>query len=146
MARTRLSFARNRNRLASGSNPVRIASCGLASARVGFGVVGMLAPRLLARGWVGDDTAAGPAKALARALGGRDLALGLGAVLAISHQAPARGWMEAGGLADAGDVAATLACWRVLPRRGRWAVVALAGASLIASGILGRMVDRAPAS
>lgn len=109
---------------------------------MGLGAMALVAPALLARGWVGAEAVRGTGKVLARAMGARDLALGLGAVLATGHGAPARGWMGAGGLADAGDTVATLLAWRALPKRGRWVVLALAGGSALASGALSRLVDR----
>ncbi len=113
----------------------------------------LVMPTQLARGWVGPEAAGGTGKVLARAMGGRDLALGMGAVLALRHggDAPvlalrlgggAPGWLAAGGLADAGDSIATLLAWRALPKRGRWAVLGLAGGSVVASGVLARLVDR----
>lgn len=114
---------------------------GLAWARLVLGLVAFVAPSRVARPWVGEAAAGGAGKVLARSMGARDLALGSGAVLAISHGSPARGWMEAGGLADLGDAAATLASWPLLPRRGRLAVLAIAGASAVASAVLARALD-----
>jgi hypothetical protein len=70
-------------------------------------------------------------------MGARDLALGLGAILAMRHDAPVRGWVEAGGLADAGDLAATLLAWRSLPRASRWGVAVLTAGGVVA----GRLVS-----
>jgi hypothetical protein len=96
----------------------------IAGARVALGAVAIAAPRAASRPWVGAATA-GPASAvLGRALGGRDVALGLGALLASRRSAPLRGWVEAGGLADCGDVTATLLSFGRLPRWGRWVVLA----------------------
>jgi hypothetical protein len=78
---------------------------------------------------------------LARALGARDVALGVGVLLALRHDAPARGWVEAGGLADAGDVLVTLAALKELPRRGRWAVLAAASAGVLAAVLTSPGVD-----
>ena len=78
---------------------------------------------------------------LARALGGRDVALGVGVLMALRHEAPARGWVEAGGLADAGDVLVTLAALNELPRRGRWVVLAAASAGVLAAALTSRGVD-----
>ena len=64
--------------------------------------------------------------ALARAIGVRDLALGLGAFVALKRDLPARGWFEAAALCDAVDAVATLIVFRELPRQQRWAVVAAA--------------------
>ncbi len=106
----------------------------VAGARVALGVVAVAAPVAAARPWVGAATV-GPASAvLGRALGGRDLALGLGALLAARRGAPLRGWVEAGGLADWGDVTATLLSFGRLPRWGRWLVLAAsAGAAATAA-------------
>lgn len=114
----------------------------LSYGRIGLGVTAVLAPRLPSAPWVGDAEARRPAvRLLARSLGARDIALGLGPVLAMRHDAPARGWMEAGGLADAGDLFATLVSWRSLPRRSRHALMAIIAGSLVASRLLATAVD-----
>jgi hypothetical protein len=81
----------------------------LGAGRVTIGAVALVRPDLMAR------------------------ALGIGALLASSRR-NARGllgWTVAGSFCDAVDVAATLASWRNLPSRGRWAI---AGAAT--SGVL----------
>ena len=55
--------------------------------------------------------------------GARDLALGLGALIALREGERVRGWVEAGGSPTRGPLA-TLAAFQGLPRRGRWAVLA----------------------
>jgi hypothetical protein len=69
------------------------------------------------------------------------VALGVGVLLALRHNAPARGWVEAGGLADAGDVLVTLATLKELPRHGRWAVLAAALAGVLAAVLTSPGVD-----
>jgi hypothetical protein len=103
------------------------------AARIVLGAVAVLAPNAPLRPWVGDSADDHRALLLARALGGRDLALGLGVLLAIREGGPVRGWVEAGGLADTGDALFTLLAWRRLPAGGRWLVAsAAAGAALAA--------------
>jgi hypothetical protein len=109
--------------------------------RVGIGVVAMLAPTVVARPWVGSDASRPTSKVFARAMGVRDLALGLGVILAMRHDAPVRGWVEGGGLADTGDVLATLLAFGSLPRFSRWLVVASAGGGAVAAQILAPAVD-----
>jgi hypothetical protein len=105
-----------------------------AAARAALGVVAIAAPSLPLRPWVGRVAAEEDApRLLARALGGRDLALGLGALAALATGRPARGWILLGGLADAVDVTATVAHWSSLPRLGRLAVVGAAGSSVAAA-------------
>ncbi len=97
----------------------------LAATRVGFGALFLLAPSFVARMWVGEGAEEPSAKALARALGVRDAALGLGALIALEQGASTRQWLEASALADAGDALATLVGWPHLPALRRW--LALAG-------------------
>ena len=73
---------------------------------------------------------------LARAFGVRDLAIGLGAVIALDRGMPVRGWIEAGVLSDAVDTAR--ACSRAAPSRGiRLPAIAI-GAGSAAAGASSR--------
>src|ERR1700716_1672271 len=92
----------------------------------GLGVVALSAPGIPLGPWVGEGRRHPAARLLARALGARDFALGLGAILALRHEGPVRGWVEAGGMADAGDAVVTIASFRKLPKLGRWGVLAAA--------------------
>lgn len=113
----------------------------LAWVRVGIGAVGMVAPTVVTRPWIGADAARRTTKVLARAVGIRDLALGLGVIIALRHDAPVRGWVEGGGLVDAGDGLATLLGFGSLPRFSRWLVVATAGGAAITAQVLAPAVD-----
>ena len=89
--------------------------------RIAIGVTAIVAPTVPLRPWVGRDFAWQPrAKLLARSLGARDLALGIGVILALRHDGPVRGWVEGSALADAGDVLGTLLAFGKLPKSGRW--------------------------
>ena len=115
----------------------------VATGRVALGVIALLRPSVPARPWVGAALATGPAgQVLGRALGGRDLALGLGALLALRRPDSsaaagwvAAGWVAGGALADGADVLATLAAWPALPRWGRLGIFGLAGGAA-AVGVL----------
>ena len=117
---------------------VRGGATAIAAARTAIGVVALAAPTLVTRPWLGPDR--GPAaRVLGRALGGRDLALGLGALAAL--QQPAAGprsvghpgiWIGLGALSDAMDVLATMAAWDELPPFGRWLVATSAGGAAVA--------------
>jgi hypothetical protein len=63
-------------------------------------------------------------------------------VLAARRDAPLRGWIEAGGLADATDLAATLISFRRLPRFGRWLVLVAASTGVAASVVLAPLLTR----
>ena len=136
----------------------------VAAGRVALGVAALAWPAVPARPWVGasaDDLAA---RVLGRALGARDLALGLGALGALVARrrpgpaapvalAPPAGavsvgsaaaWVAAGALSDALDAAVTMAAWPELPRRTRWLVAASAGGAALAgaAGVLALLVKR----
>jgi len=110
---------------------LRRGALAVAAGRVALGLVALARPSVPARPWVGaaaDDLAA---RVFGRALGARDLALGLGALAALQRPAAGPGsacaWVAAGALSDALDVAASLASWRELPQGSRWLVAASAG-------------------
>ena len=67
-----------------------------ARGRMLVGAAFVLAPGLAGRLWIGGDAAQRSVKVLARAFGVRDLALGLGVVIALDRGAPVRGWIEGG--------------------------------------------------
>jgi len=110
-------------------------------ARCVVGGAALALPRLPLAPWVGEAGGQEAVRLLARALGGRDVALGIGVLLALRHDAPVRGWVEAGGLADAGDVLVTLAALKELPRGGRWVVLAAASAGVLAAVLTSPGVD-----
>jgi len=92
----------------------------VAIGRIALGVSYIAAPGLALRAWPGrrpskDDDGA-LLELLARSTGGRDVALGVGALLALSHDAPVRGWLEAGMLADVADAVAILLALPHLPK------------------------------
>ena len=143
---------------------LRRSATAVATARVAIGVAALVRPDVPSRPWVGTGAGDGPAglagRVFGRALGGRDLALGLATLVALrqldsetsnpgesgepgadgsdGQKAVPRGareaaslWVAAGALADALDVVTSLASWGDLPRFTRWLVVgSAAGASL----------------
>jgi hypothetical protein len=118
----------------------------VAAGRVALGLTALVWPSVPARPWVGGAADGVAARVFGRALGARDLALGLGALAAL--QGPAGGgasasaWVAAGALSDALDVVASVSSWRELPRTGRWLVVAAAGGAALA-GAAGAVAVRA---
>jgi len=106
----------------------------VAVGRVALGLTALAWPAVPARPWVGATAEDLTARVFGRALGGRDLALGLGALSALRPGAEpglAAVWMAAGALSDALDVAASLASWQELPRITRWLVAASAGGAAL---------------
>lgn len=119
---------------------LRRGATAVAAARVAIGVLALARPDVPSRPWVGVGTGPGAgtaglvARVFGRALGGRDLSLGIGALVALNRADGENGasvWVAAGALCDGLDAATTLAAWRHLPPVTRWLVLSsAAGASL----------------
>jgi hypothetical protein len=115
-----------------------------ARSRMAVGAALTVAPRLGAM-WIGDEGNRPAVKVLARALGARDLVLGLGIAVALDRGAPVRGWLEGAALADAIDFAASLLAGDSIPQGKRRAVAVVAGASTVLCAALARALDEPPA-
>lgn len=113
----------------------------MATGRAAIGTAALVAPTTMARPWVGAAATTPASRLLARTMGGRDLALGLGCLRALAaDDAEARPWIVLGGMADAVDAAATVMAFATLPRRGRWAVLALTlGAVAVSFAVAGAL-------
>ena len=105
----------------------------VSAGRVALGVTALVWPSVPARPWVGRSSVDLAATVFGRALGARDLALGLGALAALrAEDGEARAWLAAGALSDALDVVASVASWPELPRLTRWLVAGSAGGAALA--------------
>jgi hypothetical protein len=111
--------------------------------RLAFGVAFIAAPGLMERAWIGKQARLPGAQLLARAVGARDLALGLGGLQAVARDdGSGRPWLAAAALCDAVDFGATWTAGRGIPAPARNGVLAVAGVfsvlSAIAAVALGR--------
>lgn len=98
--------------------------------RIAVGVIMLVTPKLGARLWTGERDPSATTVLAARGMGGRDLALGIGLVTALEKGAPARGWLEAGVVADASDTFGALVSSGELPLLRRVATLATAGGAV----------------
>ena len=119
--------------------------------RMGLGGALLAFPGVIGGLWIGRSTASRPgARVILRALGIRDLALGLGLKAALDRDAPTRGWLEAGLAADGVDLVSTLLAGDDLPLAGRLTVGAAAsngvalGAWLLRSAEVGAAAPEIP--
>jgi hypothetical protein len=106
----------------------------LAVGRLIIGAVVLASPDLATRTWLHSRRLPRPATVLARATGARDVAIGAGALLA-GNGAALRPWLLAGLVADATDLAATVAVRDSLPRTAIPMIAGAAGSG-IALGVI----------
>ena len=109
------------------SSLARIASLG----RAAFGATFLAAPTQLGSRWIGEPAQDPRVGTLLRAVGARDIALGLGAARALARGEDATGWLLAGATCDAMDFAATYAARDELPDATVKATLVLAGGAAI---------------
>ena len=113
----------------------------LGLARIVLGAGFFLMPRRSLRMAWGID-ADPAAAAVVRGMGGRDLALGVGLLANLEDGGRARGWLEAGALADASDALGTVMAWSSLPRWRRLLVAgSAAGAAWLGHQLAGELDD-----
>lgn len=113
----------------------------LARGRIAIGAAFALAPGSAGRLWIGGDASRPAVKIVTRALGARDMALGLGTVIALDRGAPVRGWLEASTLADAADLVGTLLAGNSISPTARRTTVLVAGVSAALGAALSRALD-----
>jgi hypothetical protein len=126
-------------------NP-RDAATALARGRIAIGAAALVAPGPGGRVMFGRYGSGPGMKALVRMLGGRDLVLGLGVVIALDRGAPVRGWLEAGAVADTVDLVACVLARDEMPRAAYLNTLALAGGAALAGLWLSRRLDPGPAA
>ena len=122
------------------------AATAIARGRIAIGAAALAAPGPGGRLMFGQDGSGPGIKTLIRMLGGRDLVLGLGVVIALDRGAPVRGWLEAGAVADTVDFVACVLARDEMPRSAYLNTLALAGGAAIAGLWLSRRLDPPPAA
>ena len=115
---------------------MRILAALISFGRFLFGVAFIAKPTLMEPAWIGKQARVPGAQLLARAVGARDLVLGLGGLQAVTRDdGSARPWLAAAAICDAVDFGATWAAGRTIPRQARAGVLAIAGVSAVLSAI-----------
>ena len=113
---------------------------GLAGGRIAIGVVSLLAPGLVGRAMMRRGGDSGGMHLLLRVVGARDLALGLGVLVALDRDAPVRGWLRASALVDGLDAAGSLLARNHLrPIVFPAAVGAATGGALLSGWLAGQL-------
>ena len=104
----------------------RLLACG----RIGIGVALFAAPRTAARLWLGHAVSASTGL-LARGLGARDLAIGVGQLVTLDDDRDVGPWLDAGAVADLADTTAVLLAREELAPR------TVAGTAVVAASAAG---------
>lgn len=115
-----------------------------ARGRIAIGAAALAFPGLAARAMGGRRESEGIGPLFARMLGGRDVVLGLGTVIALDRGAPVRGWLEGSALADAVDCVACVVARDSMPPIVFVATAGLGAVSAILGIFLSRRLDPPP--
>src|SRR5215208_6040130 len=111
--------------------------------RLVFGVAFIAKPSVLEQAWIGKQARLPGAQLLARAVGARDLTLGLGGLQALTrNDGSARPWLAAAAVCDAVDFGATWTAGRGIPSQARTGVLAIAGVSSLLSAVTAAGIAR----
>ena len=113
----------------------------LAGGRIPIGVVSLLAPGLVGRTMMGPDAVSAGTRLLLRIVGARDLALGIGVLVALDRDAPVRGWLRASAVVDGLDAAGSLLARHHLRPNVLPAAAGAATAGALLSGWLAGQLD-----
>ena len=100
-------------------------------ARVGLGAGLIAAPRVTTAPWLGRVSRRRAAQVPIRAMGARDVAIGLGTAYAAGQGFGAQPWLLAGIVSDTADLLATLRARDALPAAGVVGIAAMAGGSVL---------------
>jgi hypothetical protein len=120
----------------------RAAARALAIARMAFGLALLLAPRLLARRWLGELAERSAVLGLVRSIGIRDLVMGAIALHTIDHPDVGPRWQATCAVVDATDLLATLAARADLPRAGMVNTALVAGGAAAAGAYCSRALKQ----
>jgi hypothetical protein len=114
---------------------------GLAGGRIAIGLVSLLAPGLVGRAMMGPEGDSGGRRLFLRAVGARDLALGVGVLAALDRDAPVQGWLRASTVVDGLDAAGSLLARHHLRPTVFPAAAGAATAGALLSGWLAGQLD-----
>jgi hypothetical protein len=113
----------------------------LSAGRVVVGAALIVLPGSAAGPWIGPAANDPTVKVLTRAMGVRDLALGVGTMRALAAGEPARDWTLAGGVSDLVDAGATLLAFRRLGARRAIPLIVIATVAAVASYVAAERLD-----
>lgn len=113
----------------------------LSVSRIGFGALGLLAPRMLSRLILGRGHAGRAASFLVRMWAAREVALGMATLYEMEKDDPSPRVIELNAAVDGVDALAAVVGWPALPKRTRLATV---GGALGAVAVSANYLRTAP--
>jgi hypothetical protein len=122
----------------------RTVAVGLAGVRVALGAAAIASPAAAGRLWIGEGASGAERAVLVRALGGRDIALGAGALVGLSRNDQLRRWIAVGALSDFIDTVSTLAGFASLPKVRRWLVLVASAGAVVVAGTVAPLLEPNP--
>lgn len=113
----------------------------LGLARAVIGGLLFLAPGTGMKVWIGEGSDTPSARAAARGLGARDVAIGMGTLLALESGKGVREWLLAGVAADSADAISALGSFREASKLKSLVGLAIAGGAAVIGLRLAESVD-----
>ena len=114
---------------------------GLAGGRIAIGVVSLLVPGLVGRAMMGPEADSDGTRLFLRVVGARDLAVGIGVLVALGRDGPVQGWLRASAVVDGLDAAGILLARHHLRPTVFPAAAGAATAGALLSGWLAGQLD-----
>jgi hypothetical protein len=114
---------------------------GSAGGRIAIGLVSLLVPGVVGRAMMGRDGDSPGRRLFLRVVGARDLALGIGVLVALDRNAPVHGWLRASAVVDGLDAAGSLLARHHLRPTVFPAAASAATAGALLSGWLAGQLD-----
>jgi hypothetical protein len=116
----------------------------LARSRMAIGLAAVVAPGRAAGVMAGRKASDPIAPLFARMLGARDVALGLGTVIALDRGKPVRGWLEGSALSDTADCLACVIAREHIPANVLRVAVGAGASAAVIGVLLSRRLDPPP--
>lgn len=113
---------------------MRILAAVISLGRFIVGAVFIAKPKIMDQAWIGKQARLPGPQLLSRAVGARDLTLGLGGLQAAArNDGSAQQWLAAAAVCDAVDFGATYTAGRGIPRSARTTVLGIAAGGAVLS-------------
>jgi len=126
----------------STDSAVKVTTIAVLSSRIAYGAALLVSPEKVAAGrWLGPDARRPAAQVSLRGLGAREVALHGAALACFLRGSPIRPFLAASIAGDLADIGSTTLAREGLPEGSAPATAAVAGGSLLLTGLLAALVN-----